>query len=185
MFPGRYGHFPWYLTGKSPGLPTTNSQLKLSTPLFLVFRRLFNNSLTGVTSFSHLLNLENLDISNNALDSLRRMLFSQDDLTAIDVLNKLELECLRHLRELRADGNRIDNIDGLQKMDGLVKLSLQRNSIRSVDLTNFRWFVPSVQISSLIEPEGLLHALPCLFINHYIHGMSNATLTGLAWRCST
>lgn len=29
-------------------------------------------SLTGVTSFGHLLNLENLDISRNQVDSLRR-----------------------------------------------------------------------------------------------------------------
>lgn len=29
-------------------------------------------SLTGLTSFSHLLNLENLDISRNDIDSLRR-----------------------------------------------------------------------------------------------------------------
>ncbi|CAL1713429.1 unnamed protein product [Somion occarium] len=79
------------------------------------------NCLTGVTSFSHLLNLESLDISDNGIDSLR------------------QLECLRHLRELRADGNNVDNIDGLQKMDGLVKLSLQRNNIRTIDLTACRW----------------------------------------------
>ena len=52
---------------------------------------------------------------------------------------KIELECLRHLRELRADGNNVDSIDGLQKMDGLVKLSLQRNKIRSIDLAACRW----------------------------------------------
>ncbi|KAI1789389.1 hypothetical protein LXA43DRAFT_892958 [Ganoderma leucocontextum] len=80
-----------------------------------------SNLLTGVTSFSHLLNLENLDISRNRIDSLR------------------QLECLRHLRELRADGNRIDSVDGLQKMDGLMKLSLQENTIRSLDLRDFKW----------------------------------------------
>ncbi|TBU25484.1 hypothetical protein BD311DRAFT_669517 [Dichomitus squalens] len=80
-----------------------------------------SNLLTGVTSFSHLLNLENLDISRNEIDSLR------------------QLECLRHLRELRADGNRIDSVDGLQKMDGLIKLSLQGNIIRSLDLHDFKW----------------------------------------------
>ncbi|KAI9064682.1 L domain-like protein [Trametes sanguinea] len=80
-----------------------------------------SNLLTGVTSFSHLLNLENLDISRNQIDSLR------------------QLECLRHLRELRADGNRIDSLDGLQKMDGLIKLSLQGNELREVDLHGFKW----------------------------------------------
>lgn len=99
------------------------------------------------------------------------MFFSHIDFTAIDALSALELECLRHLRELRADGNRIDSIDGLQNMDGLVKLSLQRNDIRSVDLTNFRWCVPSVHISSLIELESLLYTLPCIFINHCLHGI--------------
>ena len=52
-----------------------------------------------------------------------------------------ELECLRHLRELRADGNQIDSVDGLQKMDGLIKLSLQGNTIRSLDLQDFKWCV--------------------------------------------
>ncbi|KAI0330196.1 hypothetical protein GY45DRAFT_1303526 [Cubamyces sp. BRFM 1775] len=80
-----------------------------------------SNLLTGVTSFSHLLNLENLDISRNQIDSLR------------------QLECLRHLRELRADGNRIDSVDGLQKMDGLIKLSLQGNALREVDLHGYKW----------------------------------------------
>ena len=50
-----------------------------------------------------------------------------------------ELECLRHLRELRADGNRIDSVDGLQKMDGLIKLSLQDNIIREIDLHQYKW----------------------------------------------
>ncbi|KAI0718262.1 hypothetical protein C8T65DRAFT_639519 [Cerioporus squamosus] len=80
-----------------------------------------SNQLTGVTSFSHLLNLENLDISRNQVDSLR------------------QLECLKHLRELRADGNHIASVDGLQKMDGLIKLSLQGNIIREMDLHDFKW----------------------------------------------
>ncbi|KAI0689252.1 hypothetical protein BC835DRAFT_1308449 [Cytidiella melzeri] len=75
----------------------------------------------SVASNCHLLNLESLDISNNHIDSLR------------------QLECLRHLRELRADGNMIDSVDGLQKMDGLVKLSLQGNDIQSIDLAGYHW----------------------------------------------
>ncbi|KAG2010102.1 protein phosphatase regulatory subunit, variant 3 [Coprinopsis cinerea AmutBmut pab1-1] len=80
-----------------------------------------SNSLTGLTSYSHLLNIENLDISHNEVDSLR------------------QLECLRHLRELKADGNKITSVDGLQRMDGLVKLSLQGNTIQSLDLAQYRW----------------------------------------------
>ncbi|TFK40704.1 hypothetical protein BDQ12DRAFT_679886 [Crucibulum laeve] len=79
------------------------------------------NSLSGVTSYSHLLNLENLDISHNDVDSLR------------------QLDCLRRLRELKADGNKITSTDGLQRMEGLVKLSLQGNSIHSVDLARYQW----------------------------------------------
>jgi len=52
-----------------------------------------------------------------------------------------ELECLHHLRELRADGNRIKSIDGLQAMDGLVKLSLQGNAVGDVDFAGCRWCV--------------------------------------------
>jgi len=50
-----------------------------------------------------------------------------------------ELECLRHLRELRADGNYIRTIEGLQCMDCLVKLSLQRNRIADMDFTQCSW----------------------------------------------
>ncbi|KAF8073655.1 hypothetical protein FPV67DRAFT_1409515 [Lyophyllum atratum] len=80
-----------------------------------------SNCLTGLTSYSHLLNLENLDISRNDIESLN------------------QLACLRHLRELKADGNKITSIEGLQRMDGLVKLSLQGNSIRSVDFSQYHW----------------------------------------------
>jgi protein NUD1 len=51
----------------------------------------------------------------------------------------IELECLRHLRELRADGNIITSLDGLQKMDGLIKLSLHGNRVRSIDLSEYDW----------------------------------------------
>jgi Leucine-rich repeat (LRR) protein len=52
-----------------------------------------------------------------------------------------ELESLRHLRELKADYNKIVDLDGLQNMDGLVKLSLQGNLIQSMDLSKFKWSV--------------------------------------------
>ncbi|KAK7048103.1 hypothetical protein R3P38DRAFT_2867383 [Favolaschia claudopus] len=80
-----------------------------------------SNRLTGLTSYSHLLNLENLDISRNEVDSLR------------------QLACLRHLRELRADGNMLESAEGLERMDGLVKLSLAGNAIRTLDVSAFRW----------------------------------------------
>lgn len=56
------------------------------------------------------------------------------------LMRQPELQCLRHLRELRADGNRITNLDGLQKLEALTKLSVQGNLIREVDLSLFRWY---------------------------------------------
>ncbi|PFH53866.1 hypothetical protein AMATHDRAFT_78647 [Amanita thiersii Skay4041] len=79
------------------------------------------NCLTGLTSYSHLTNLENLDISRNEVESLR------------------QLACLRHLHELKADGNKIASLEGLERMDGLVKLSIQGNCIQSINLRQFKW----------------------------------------------
>ncbi|KIK95798.1 hypothetical protein PAXRUDRAFT_826650 [Paxillus rubicundulus Ve08.2h10] len=92
-----------------------------------------SNVLTGVTSYSHLQNLENLDISNNEIDSLS------------------QLQCLRHLRELRADRNQITSLDGLQKLDALTKLSLQGNLIREVDFDLFRW--PRLEMLNLSDNQ--------------------------------
>ncbi|KAF7299336.1 hypothetical protein MIND_00882800 [Mycena indigotica] len=82
-----------------------------------------SNRLTGVTSYSHLLNLENLDISRNEVESLS------------------QLACLRHLRELRADGNGVRSLEGLEGLDGLVKLSLAKNKLRALDVraARVRW----------------------------------------------
>ncbi|KAF8967099.1 hypothetical protein BDZ97DRAFT_1805167 [Flammula alnicola] len=108
-----------------------------------------NNCLTGITSYSHLLNLENLDISHNEVESLR------------------QLECLRHLRELKADGNKITGLDGLQRMDGLVKLSVQGNKIQAVDLGQYRWNrleMLNISHNRLDSMQGLssLHSLIAL-----------------------
>lgn len=51
-----------------------------------------------------------------------------------------ELQCLRHLRELKADGNRITSLDGLQKLEALTRLSVQGNLIQEVDFSLFRWY---------------------------------------------
>ncbi|KAG1777184.1 hypothetical protein EV702DRAFT_1179567 [Suillus placidus] len=106
-----------------------------------------HNLLTGITSFSHLQNIESLDISHNDIDSLT------------------QLQCLRHLRELRADGNRITSIDGLQKLDGLTKLSLQGNQIQEADFVRFRW--PRLEMlnlsgNSICSILNLASSLPAL-----------------------
>jgi protein NUD1 len=55
----------------------------------------------------------------------------------------LEIACLRHLRELKADGNKISSIDGLQRMTALIKLSLQGNNLRGeLDISQFKWQAP-------------------------------------------
>ncbi|KAF8584685.1 hypothetical protein K439DRAFT_1633331 [Ramaria rubella] len=88
-----------------------------------------SNLLTAMTSFNHLLNLENLDISNNQIDSLQ------------------QLSCLRHLRELKADGNAITSLDGLGQLDGLIKLSLKGNCISQVDFSVLR--LPRLELLNL------------------------------------
>lgn len=80
-----------------------------------------HNSLTSLVSFSHLLNLERIDISNNHIDSVA------------------SLACLRHLRELKADNNQISDLGGLAQNDGLIRLSLKGNQIESLDLSVTKW----------------------------------------------
>ncbi len=87
------------------------------------------NRLTSLTSFGHLGALESLDVCGNELDSLRRKVLLPNEVSKIfsDVL--LELSCLRNLRELKADGNRITSLEGLEKLQ-LIKLSLVGNCLR-------------------------------------------------------
>ncbi|OAX39884.1 hypothetical protein K503DRAFT_769104 [Rhizopogon vinicolor AM-OR11-026] len=106
-----------------------------------------HNLLTGVTSFSHLQNIESLDISHNDINSLT------------------QLQCLRHLRELRADGNHITSIDGLQKLDGLTKLSLQGNQIQEADFSRVRWSrleMLNLSGNRIISVLNLASSLPAL-----------------------
>ncbi|SRR6266851_5806010 len=103
---------------------------------------LCNGSLTRATSFSHLLSLEHLDISYNNVESLSRKFLiccQRPMLISKRMKLRLELECIRHLRELRADGNHIRSLEGLQRMDCLVKLSVQRNRITDMDFTQCSW----------------------------------------------
>ncbi|KAF7981491.1 hypothetical protein HWV62_33549 [Athelia sp. TMB] len=110
----------------------------------------------------HLLNLENLDLSNNDIDCLR------------------QLECLRHLRELRADGNKITSLDGLQKMDGLAKLSLQKNGVKDVDLARYHWTRLEMLNLSGNKIEGIdgLASLPSLIALNLDHNSLGDFETG-------
>ncbi|KAK4494792.1 hypothetical protein PRZ48_014148 [Zasmidium cellare] len=74
-----------------------------------------SNQLSSLTSWTHLMNLQYLDISGNRLDNLDG------------------LGCLFHLRELRADDNQITSLDGIMQLDGLLKMRLRRNKVQIAD----------------------------------------------------
>ncbi|CEL09472.1 hypothetical protein ASPCAL12607 [Aspergillus calidoustus] len=74
-----------------------------------------NNCLSSLTAWTHLVNLQYLDISGNELDNL-------------DGVSELI-----HLRELRADDNNIQNIEGVFGLNGLLTLTIRNNRLKSVD----------------------------------------------------
>jgi len=73
-----------------------------------------SNSLSSLTAWGHLMNLQYLDISNNNIDCLDG------------------LENLIHLRELKADNNKISLLYGILDLDGLIKLSARGNDLSFV-----------------------------------------------------
>jgi hypothetical protein len=83
-----------------------------------------NNSLTGLTSWASLMNLQRLDISNNDIDCL-------------DGLSELV-----HLRTLKVDNNRINSLEGVLLLDGLIELSACGNQIETVDFAKADMYVP-------------------------------------------
>ncbi|KAL2870677.1 uncharacterized protein BJX67DRAFT_245330 [Aspergillus lucknowensis] len=74
-----------------------------------------DNRLSNLTAWSHLANLQYLDISGNELDNL-------------DGLSELI-----HLRELRADNNNLRDIEGVFGLNGLLTLKLRNNKLASID----------------------------------------------------
>ena len=78
------------------------------------------NSLSSLTGFTFLMNLQYLDISDNEIDNVEG------------------LSCLVHLRELRADNNEISGLGELKNLDGLQKLHLRRNKFETLDLEHNR-----------------------------------------------
>jgi Leucine-rich repeat (LRR) protein len=79
-----------------------------------------SNQISNLTGWSHLANLQYLDISNNYLSDLNG------------------LSGLVHLREIRADDNEIASLDAVYQIDGLLKLRLRRNKLTTVDFANSR-----------------------------------------------
>jgi Leucine-rich repeat (LRR) protein len=112
-------------------------------PMFVRELNARSNQLVSLTSWTHLMHLQYLDISSNGLESL-------------DGLGHLI-----HLRELRVDNNRIRRLDGIADLDGLITLSARKNSIRELDFEHFRFGrvvemdVSDNQITSIQGLEGL------------------------------
>ena len=112
-------------------------------PMFVRELNARSNQLVSLTSWTHLMHLQYLDISSNGLESL-------------DGLGHLI-----HLRELRVDNNRIRRLDGIADLDGLITLSARKNSIRELDFEHFRFGrvvemdVSENQITSIQGLEGL------------------------------
>ena len=74
-----------------------------------------NNCLTGLTSWTNLVNLQHLDISGNQIDALDG------------------LADLIHLRVLKVDNNKIKSLSGILHLDGLMELSAGGNEIDTID----------------------------------------------------
>lgn len=91
------------------GIPASTRQLRIT-----------HNYLSDLTAWSHLGNLQYIDVSNNELESLSAFKY------------------LIHLRGLRADNNRINSLDGIGQLDGLLNLRLRGNLIENLDFRNTR-----------------------------------------------
>ncbi|KAK1915730.1 hypothetical protein P3342_003543 [Pyrenophora teres f. teres] len=105
-----------------------------------------NNCLTGLTSWTTLINLQHLDISGNDID-------------ALDGLAELV-----HLRILKADNNKIKSLQGILHLDGLMELSIGRNEIDIVDFSrsNLKSLTDlDLRKNQLLEVRNL-HCLPQL-----------------------
>ncbi|KAI5210227.1 hypothetical protein AUEXF2481DRAFT_104239 [Aureobasidium subglaciale EXF-2481] len=105
-----------------------------------------SNALSSLTAWSHMMNLQYLDVSNNQIDNLGGLCM------------------LVHLRELRADDNQISTLDGVMNMDGLLKFSVRRNQLSRVDFEGCQLArLEELDLSSnkLSSISGI-HALPSL-----------------------
>ena len=73
------------------------------------------NCITSLTDWSHLPNLQYLDISNNHVQDF------------------CGFRGLWHLRDIQADNNQIEDLSGLSGLDGLLRLSLRNNHIKTLN----------------------------------------------------
>ena len=73
------------------------------------------NCLSSLTDWSHLQNLQYLDISDNQVQDL------------------YGFRGLWHLRDIRADNNQIEDLSGIDSLDGLLRLSLKQNHVAALN----------------------------------------------------
>lgn len=105
-----------------------------------------NNCLTGLTSWTNLVNLQHLDMSDNEVDAL-------DGLAG-----------LVHLRTLKVDNNKIKSLNGIIHLDGLMELSAGGNEIDTIDFakTNLKSLTDlDLRKNRMLEVRNL-HCLPQL-----------------------
>lgn len=101
------------------------------------------NRVPSIVSFGHLRSLSTLDVSGNDLDDLGA------------------LECLVHLRHLRADDNAITDVSGIARLEHVHSLSLRHNRLAGkLDVTQTAWRHLAhldVAHNALTEVKGVWH----------------------------
>ncbi|KAA1088351.1 hypothetical protein PGT21_003444 [Puccinia graminis f. sp. tritici] len=108
------------------------------------------NQINELCCFSHLQNLEKLDLSQNSMTSLE------------------QLSCLKHLRELKVDDNFIEDVSGLYSVDSLIKLSLKGNRIKKINFECAHWDnleVLNLDRNQISEVTGLHHLRAVYLLN--------------------
>ncbi|KAK4226481.1 hypothetical protein QBC38DRAFT_480501 [Podospora fimiseda] len=125
--------------GQLESLDVSNNNIRnlSGIPSTVLHLRMTNNQLSSITAWSHLMNLQYVDISNNEMTSLaafrnlvhlRTLKVDNNHLTSLD-----GIKCHRGLQSLRARGNAIEELDFHgSDMDQLTELDLKGNHIRSI-----------------------------------------------------
>ncbi|KAK4167357.1 hypothetical protein QBC43DRAFT_230612 [Cladorrhinum sp. PSN259] len=125
--------------GQLESLDVSNNNIRnlSGIPSTVLHLRMTNNQLSSLTAWSHLMNLQYVDISNNELTSLaafrnlvhlRTLKIDNNKLTSLD-----GIKCHKGLQSLRARGNAIEELDFHgSNMEQLTELDLKGNYIRRI-----------------------------------------------------
>ena len=104
--------------GQLESLDVSNNNIRnlAGIPSSVRHLRMMDNQLSSLTAWSHLMNLQYIDVSNNSLTSLAAF------------------ASLVHLRSLKADNNQITSLDGIKFHKGLQTLRARGNAIQVLNL---------------------------------------------------